>query len=465
MIATPDGGDIASNSPYTGMLDVPEQMSLHVEFSSFESFNPPPLVIEESVNKSQAISNDAQSSDQMDYTPASSMGEFNHLIKAEALMTFAPEYGAVETLRSGIPSSIFGSPYIPKSRKANSESSTSSNYVYSATPPSPFLVGSDEKAGMPLNVKGGSGRHDAIVPYYPKKYYTHVESVKDQHERRLLDCSSSISSRENAPLSTFSDFKSTKSIIPVESKITESTAASDSYLLSTKTVLANEVECIMFQAYMCKMRHTLLSSSSFQSAGFNRLSGSSGLSHLHNVPSILLDNFSGKYELKKKETIPVRIAGDIDRGMLEGPLNAAVGVWRSVGVTKGSKPTAPSMEVSTTLSHNSYNEENLLSYMQKQPLQELLNAMSLLVQQATSFVDVALDADCNDGPYGWLALQEQWRRGFSCGPSMAHAGCGGVLASSHSLDIAGVELVDPLSANVSFLLSVQCVLVTFELIY
>jgi mediator of RNA polymerase II transcription subunit 13 len=77
----------------------------------------------------------------------------------------------------------------------------------------------------------------------------------------------------------------------------------------------------------------------------------------------------------------------------------------------------------------------------------------LLVQQATSFVDVALDADCGDGPYGWLALQEHWRRGFSCGPSMIHAGCGGTLASCHFLDIAGVELVDPLSADVSICFS------------
>lgn len=66
VVATPDGGDIASNSLYTGMLDVQEQMSSPVEFSSFESFNPPPPVIEESVRKSQLISNDAQSSDQMD---------------------------------------------------------------------------------------------------------------------------------------------------------------------------------------------------------------------------------------------------------------------------------------------------------------------------------------------------------------------------------------------------------------
>jgi mediator of RNA polymerase II transcription subunit 13 len=94
--------------------------------------------------------------------------------------------------------------------------------------------------------------------------------------------------------------------------------------------------------------------------------------------------------------------------------------------------------------------------------------MALLVQQATSFVDVALDADCGDGPYGWLALQEHWRRGFSCGPSMVHAGCGGALAACHSLDIAGVELVDPLSADVSFCFSfstIYCGIMVEQLLY
>lgn len=444
-----DSGDMGSSDPYTGIMDVPnDQMILPVGFSSFESFNPPPAVMEESLSKNQVVSQDAPSSDPMNYTPASSTGEFDYLIKAEALMTFAPEYGAVEKTTSEISSSIFGSPYIPKSRKVESENSSSNNYVYSATPPSPCLDGSDEKSSMSLNMKGCSGRHDTIVTSHPKKYYTHVDNGKEQHDKRLLNCKNSISSRDGASPSSFSNFKSTISVESIQRKTTESTSGAENFLLPVKTVLANEVECIMFQAYMCKIRHTLLSSSSFQSAGLSRLSGSTVLNQLHNNPSIMVDNMSGKYELKKKESIPVRIAGDIDGGMLDGPLNAAVGVWRSVGVSKGSKPTTPSMEVCVPSPHNSYNEESMLSYGQRQPLQELLNGMSLLVQQAMSFVDVALDADSNDGPYGWLALQEQWRRGFSCGPSMVHAGCGGVLASSHSLDIAGVELVDPLAADV-----------------
>ncbi|RVW48762.1 Mediator of RNA polymerase II transcription subunit 13 [Vitis vinifera] len=206
----------------------------------------------------------------------------------------------------------------------------------------------------------------------------------------------------------------------------------------------------MFQASMCKIRHTLLSSSSPPSIGLSRLTGSTVLNSLPGEPSTMTENISGKYEVKKKESIPVRIAGDFDGGMLDGPLNATVGVWRTVGVAKGAKPTnSPGVEVSSSLPHNSFNEEGMLSYGQRQPLQELLDGMAIIVQQATSFVDVALDADCGDGPYGWLALQEQWRRGFSCGPSMVHAGCGGILASCHSLDIAGMELVDPLSADVN----------------
>lgn len=203
---------------------------------------------------------------------------------------------------------------------------------------------------------------------------------------------------------------------------------------------------------MCRIRHTLISSCSPPPMGSIRLAGNSFLNQVHCEPNTGTGIVFSKYEVKKKDSIPVRIAGDIDSGLLEGQLNAPVGVWRSVAVPKVSKPSmSPSMEICPSLpSHSS--EEGILSYGQRQPLQEFLDGLALLVQQATSFVDVALDADCGDGPYGWLALQEQWRRGLACGPSMVHAGCGGSLASCHSLDIAGVELVDPLLADVSIFL-------------
>ncbi|XP_076894354.1 mediator of RNA polymerase II transcription subunit 13-like [Bidens hawaiensis] len=431
MFSATDGGD-ASSSPFTGMIDTSDPMILPVGFSSFESFNPPSTVIEESISKNQEFTKDALSSGSMNYNPpAPTSSEFDYLIKAEALMTFAPEYGAVETPTTDALSSLIKSPYIPKSRTAESANSSTNNYIYSATPPQHDI--SDDKT-----IVGANSKDKYLLQ--SKKFYTHVESGKnDKKDEKLSSCDNIV---EDVAPSAFSGFNSSNTGFraSTRNKITES------FLISSKTSIANELECIMFQAFMCKIRHTLLTPTS--SLQMSRLSGGNALYQMHGESSGLPDNISNKYDIKKKETIPVRIAGDLDGGLLDGPLNPPVGVWRTVGVTKGSKPMTSSMEPFGSLPHNSFNEEGMLSYGQRQPLLELLDGMPLLVQQATSFVDVTLDADCGDGPYGWLAMQEQLRRGFSCGPALVHAGCGGVLSSCHSLDIAGVELADPLSADV-----------------
>lgn len=450
MFSASDGGDVRC-SP-VGMTDISDQMLLPVGFPSFESFDPPPpLAQEECLSKNQEVTNSSLSSGLVNHTPAYSTGEFDHIIKAEALMTFATEYGAVETPTSEFSSSIFRSPYFPKSRKVESSNSSPNNYIYGATPPfSPCFDGSDEKTSMPLNSKPCPGKNDVSAVIHSKKYYTHVESGKEQHEKRSFAGNNSNAASEGVAPSPFSNLNPTNAVKSSLRKLTEGTLELAHFLLSTKTVLATEVECLVFQASMCRIRHTLLSSSSLMPIGLSRSSVSTVLNQLPSEQSTMTDNISGKYEVKKKESIPVRIAGDID-GVLDGHLNAPVGVWRSVGVPKVPKPSnSPSMEVSPSLPHNTFNEEGILSFGQMQPLQELLDGMALLVQQATSSVDLTLDGDCGDGPYGWLALQEQWKRGFSCGPFMVHAGCGGTLASCHSLDIAGVELVDPLSADVSF---------------
>ncbi|XP_059630499.1 mediator of RNA polymerase II transcription subunit 13 isoform X2 [Cornus florida] len=450
MFSVPDCGDVGS-SPCTGIMDVSDHMLLTGGFPSFESLNPLlSVATEESLSKNQEFTKNAVSSVPVNSTPASSMGEFVHLMKAEALMTFALEYGAVETTTSEFSSLIFRSPYIPKNRKAESANSSPTNYVYCATPPSsPCFDGSDEKPGVAASLKSCPGRRDASTIIHSKKYYTNVESGKEQNDKRIFTSKNSVSSCEGATPTPFSGFNSTNAVKSIQRKMTEGTFGLEHFIISTKTVLATEVECVMFQAFMCRIRHTLLSSVCPPSVGLSRLSGSTVLTQLHGDPSTTTDNISSKYEMRKKESIPVRIAGDIDGGMLDGSFSAPVGVWRSVGVSKGGKLTSlPSTEICPSLPHNSFNEEGMLSYGQRQPLQEFLDGMTLLVQQATSFVDLALDADCGDGPFGWLALLEQWRRGFSCGPSMVHAGCGGSLASCHSLDIAGVELVDPLSADV-----------------
>ncbi|XP_012067059.1 mediator of RNA polymerase II transcription subunit 13 isoform X2 [Jatropha curcas] len=442
MFSAPDCGEVVS-SPI-GVMDVADHMLLPVGFSSFESFNPPPTTsMDECISKSQDITLEALTSGPVNHTPLSSTGEFDHLIKAEALMSFAPEYGAVETRASESSSSIFRSPYRPQSRKVESSNSSPNNYTYGATPPSsPCFDGSDEKTSMPMNLKSGPARQDT------KKYYTHVESGRDYRDRKFITHNGSLA-RSEIVSSSFSMVNSTNAIKSVQRKMAEATG-SENFLLSMKTVLATEVECLMFQASMCKVRHILSSSSNPVPTSLSRLSSSTVLSELPGDGSTMTDNISSRYEMKKKESIPVRIAGDIDGGVLDSHLNAPVGVWRSVAVPKVAKPSnSPSIEVGPSLPFHSLNEERMLSYKHRQPLQELLDGMALLVQQATSFVDVALDADCGDGPYGWLALQEHWRRGFSCGPSMVHAGCGGTLASCHSLDIAGMPLVDPLSSDIN----------------
>ncbi|KAJ4977034.1 hypothetical protein NE237_002140 [Protea cynaroides] len=439
-----DSGDV-SGSPCTVGMDVTDQMLL-AGFPSFDGFTAPTPVV---MDESQSINQEAVRSAAPVSSSAPSTSEFDHLSKAEAMMTFAEEYRAVETHANELPSSIFRSPYMPSSRKVDNSFAISNVCGYGAMPASsPCIDVSDEKLSVLVNSNAVSGGREANSTPHSNKFYTHVESGKERLDCRLLPCNDTAASCEVlTPSSSVSGFNSASAVKSVQ-KNNEGTFEAGHLLLSPKTVLATEVECIMFQASMCRMRHMLLSSSNLAPTGLTRLTSSAVLDQLPGDPSATGGKFSSKYEVKKKECIPVRIAGDVDGGMLDGPFTAPVGVWRSVGVSKGAKPTnSPSIENTPSLPNNLFNEEGMVTYSQKQPVEDLLDAMALLVQQATSFVDVALDADHCDGVYGWLALQEQLRRGFPCGPSMVHAGCGGVMASCHYLDIAGSELLDPLSAD------------------
>ncbi|KAL0334763.1 UNVERIFIED_CONTAM: Mediator of RNA polymerase II transcription subunit [Sesamum radiatum] len=373
-------------------------MLLPVGFPTFDSFShlQAPTSMEDLASKSQEATK-SSTSGQVTSTLPSFSGEFDHVVKAEALMTFAPEYGGVETPKSEISSVIFRSPYVPKSGKVDSASS-SNNYVYSATPPSsPCCDGSDEKSILPASMKACAERNDSSSVLRSKKYYTHVERGR----QNITGSNNSFPKGEvGVASSQFSVFSQTN-VDHVSSKAIEGSVREDNFLPTSRTILATEIECLMSQTSMCRLRHTLLSSNSLSPAGLSGLSGNSTPNQAHVDPSTMVDNISIKSEVKKKEIIPVRLAGDIDGGILDGPLSAPVGVWRQLHLS------------------------------------------------------MWLDADCGDGPYGWLALQEQWRRGFSCGPSMVHAGCGGLLASCHSLDIAGMELVDPLTVDVQASLTIS----------
>jgi len=445
MLPPPDCGDMSVN-PSAGGMDVDQKLSPSA-LSSFDGVNlPSGALMEDTQSKDTESTKDSSSFVAGSQSLPPSMGKFDYLTKAEAMMSFAPEYAAIETPVSDFSMSIFKSPYLPRSKRVESLHSSSSVYVYGLAPSSPCVDISEEKLETSAKVKLGSAVHDTNSSAQSLKLYNHVQSGKKRNDNRSSN--DNISSQKGEA-SSLSGMDSSSAAFTLRRK-NEQTLEAGHLLLSLKTVLATEIECIMFQASMCRIRHTLLSRSNLSPFGLGKLAG-----NLPELPSCVTsttsDMMSSKYEVKKKDSIPIRIAGEFDGGMLDEPLTTRVGVWRSVGAPKGTKSLNMRIsENSSSLANNMLTDDGL-SFSGQRPLQELLDAMALLVQQSASLVDVSLDMGDSVSSYCWLALQEQQRRGFSCGPSMVHAGCGGLLATCHSVDIAGVDLIDPLSADVSFL--------------
>lgn len=444
MLPPADSGDISA-SPCTGAMDFDQKLS-PVAFPSFDGVNLLAIApVEDTRNKVTESARDARPSVSGSLSLPPSTGKFDYMTQAEAMMTFAPEYAAVETPFSEFSTSIFKTPYLPRSKRVESLHSSSSAYVYSMSPSSPCIDTSEEKMDTSASVKLGSLGHDTNSCAQSLKLYNHVQSAPKKNEDRLLNDDKS--SRKGDP-SSLANINSSSAIFTIRSK-NEQTIEAGNFLLSLKTVLATEIECVMFQAAMCRVRHTLLSLSNRVPFGSSRLGGKVMPDVASCVTSATSDAMPGKYELRKKDPIPARIAGEVDGGIFDEPPTTRVGVWRSVGVPKGTKSLNMRIsDNSSSLGSNMLSDDCLSLSGQRQPLQELLDAMALLVQQSTSFVDVSLDMDDSESSYCWLALQEQQRRGFSCGPSMVHAGCGGLLATCHSVDIAGVDLIDPLSVDI-----------------
>ncbi|CAM8916712.1 unnamed protein product [Rhodiola kirilowii] len=441
VVSAPDGGDVVC-SPGVGVMELSDQMLLPAAFPSSDSLTQV-NAMEESLSRNKECTGIVPLPGLVDITPANSSAEFDHLVKEEALLTFAPEYGAIQTQVSETSLSLFGDPYLPESRKVESPSSSSNSYVYNATPPSSTSSPSTCLPETPGALKKCLGKHGTGATRYSKNFYTLVGS-KEQQVKRMPTKHSNSASYEGLVMSVYNYGATNVDSSPRQNgDVTLGMKRS----LSLKNVLATELECIMYQSSLCRTRHTLLTSSASLSSGFIRSTQAAGPSnHFAGETSSLADNIHSKYEVKHTDSKMQRL-GHAFEGISDGPLNAPVGVWRTVGVSKGGKPSnSPNVDMCPSLPQKSFSEEGI--YSQRQPLQELLDGMSLLVQQATSLVDVTLDADYGDGPYGWLAMQEQLTHGFSCGPSMVHAGCGGSLASCHALDAAGVELVDPLSLEV-----------------
>ncbi|KAL9233602.1 hypothetical protein vseg_008575 [Gypsophila vaccaria] len=430
-----DGGA----SPAATVMDVSDQNLLPMCRQPNENFHPP-TGIEESAGTVQEATKYAAQSGALSCSSVVSTGEADYVMKAEALLSFAPEYGAVDTSSSELSSTIFRSPYQPKSQKVGSLSSSGNAYVYGATPPSsPGANRLEENHGMAIDSRLHSAKHDTGAAL--QSFYTQIARGQIPLDRNSLMHSNTFTSSERTSVSLLSSISSTTATNSCQNMANEVANESKNLLLSRRFVPAAELECLMFQAYMCRIRHTLVSVGKFVPTAWNR-----SISQLPGDSDGILDNLCTKYESRKKEPIPVRIAGEVDVKMLDGPCSAPIGVWRPVGAPKHVK--SANILSTDPLSHQPFTEETTLANGKREPLKDFVNAIPLLVQQSASFVDMALDGEFVDGPFGWLASQEQRRRGFCCGPHMAHAGCGGSLASCHSFDIAGVDLLDPISADV-----------------
>ncbi|KAJ4755679.1 Mediator of RNA polymerase II transcription subunit 13 [Rhynchospora pubera] len=406
-----NGGEMISTSPSIQPIEMPDQLLSPVISTSFEGtthLQPVSLIDEarpkflpESIKETSQIISPIASNQSM--VPFSK--QHDHLTKAEAFLAFAPEYAAIEfSTASENLASPFSNGYQPTSRKADSSgSSTTNSYVYNATPPPPHPDSSEDKgeASSKLYTLVLSGKKESGQISNKSTNNTEVNSSKSDLPPPVQSGAISLSTSTSL------------------TKKNVNTIESGHFLLPTKMALATDMDCIMYQAAMCRIRHTLISLKS-------------------KTPAMA----SSMFEIKKKENIniPVRI-GDMESDLSphDGSLTSQVGVWRSVGGPKPLKPCGSSLS-DESLAVNAHHRQHLLDF---------LAALGLLVQQSASFVDGALDTSNGEGPYAWLALQEQCRRSFPCEPDAAHAGCGGLLAMCHSVDLAGVDLVDPLAADVT----------------
>ncbi|XP_042437383.1 mediator of RNA polymerase II transcription subunit 13-like [Zingiber officinale] len=428
-----DFGDI-TGSPCNGVSEVPEQNLGHPSIPTLEGLNHQMETPAEDM-----ISTKAEALKDIGPPPLASSvqtnDKFDYLMKAEAVMTFAPEYAPVETPAIELATSIFKNPYLPRSKILESSSSSSSSYIYNATPPI-YMDSSEEKSEKATNLPLGELGHDAISSAKSSKLYIHVASGTENKNKRPVN--NDVTSSNGEGLSPISGVKPTTAVISLQKKNDMETGG---FLFPGKTVFATNIECVIYQTFMCKLRHTLLSLKNRIPLGL-RHSLSDLVQGDTNVKSDIV-----KHELRKKDNITVRLAGDLDGGVQDGPFTTQVGVWRSVGAPKIAKPSRVS-ESLPLLPLNTLGDEGINFHVQKQPLQDLLDSITFLVQQAVSLVDFSLDTNDGYGSYYWLGIQEQRRRNFSCGPSMIHAGCGGLLSTCHSLDIAGLDLIDPLSADI-----------------
>jgi mediator of RNA polymerase II transcription subunit 13 len=369
-----------------------------------------------------------------DVIPESQSPIVDSLPKLEAMLLLAPGYEPV-LLPNGHThqQSIFKSTYVPESKRPQSDGRALDFYVYGATPPlSPKLPSIQRK----------------------REHYDVLERAAfSMKKMKSNDTILGHLSEKSLPVSQLSGLvgKSTDDNPVVLGRNSSSIRWSNSSAYRTEesstktckrqfstTMLATLMDCFLVQYSFLQVRNLVMKSTKEA-----QLSTSDSIKS--GIKGVLINQ-----QEKKKDHIPSRIAGDIDEDNRDSSRlsNVGVGVWRPVGTPKPQIMPSWNETMDNTAITNEDSGNTRLP-MKPNHWQELLDILPLLIQQASVSFDAAFDGDCGAGPYGWLTCKEQERRKNVCGPDNIHAGCGGQLCTSHFLDNAGVELIDPLADEVA----------------
>ena len=140
-------------------MDIPEQRLSPVGFTSLDAFDHQIMApAQDAVSKVQEPQKDIATPAQSQSLVLSS-GRFDYLTKAEAMLTFAPEYAAVEVSVAEMPASLFTNPYLPRSKKPGSSSFSSRVYSYDVTQSSQIEPAGD-KPEKPSKLTSGNPLRD-----------------------------------------------------------------------------------------------------------------------------------------------------------------------------------------------------------------------------------------------------------------------------------------------------------------
>ncbi|XP_024380105.1 mediator of RNA polymerase II transcription subunit 13 isoform X3 [Physcomitrium patens] len=484
MFSLPDYGEV-SQTPGTAPLDVSDPLVLPIlDFPMLGmDQNTGDLLSDIKPTSSMEVS---QAPIEGPSSPSRHSPELNLRLKSEAMLCFASGFEPVDM--ASVPDvgvSTLRDPYVPASKRNAPKSVQKDLYQYSAAPisyakPERSDVGKDEQRSTKSpNESGESKRKELTADYIVVsgahgskhlngKLLTSVDEGPDRAAGTTLESnkqSADTSGGGKGPQIPGDPFSAQ---FPSTVKLKESTKSS---IRSPVAVLATELECALLQVMKC------LTEDSPPSVSGNSVAASPGIEAARSFPlpskdggsditqvqfDLLAQSASGlpKTQRERQKKVPERIAGFADGDMHDGGSRIAqVGVWRPVGVSKPLRSTntsryANSVDFPSRVSNSTSTvdldmDDVTASGESQRQWRELLEAVPMLAQQASIAVDVSLDGRYGDGPFGWLAAQEVQRQQRKSSADCSQEGGGGMLSFTRCLDQSGMEILDPLSDQIS----------------